>query len=195
MTILLHDRKILIIQTYKTGSRTLANTIWNHTQETGEAYEVLRIQMKYDWPPRPIVKNTVHAPWWKVKEHFKDYKLYKKIAPVRNPWDTVVSQWYFNEQTDQPFNDWMRTLQFAWQIPSNMIFDNGYCVCDEVIRCENTVNDMLTILNIDANKYDTKHENKNESRNVTYQEVHDLETKKLVEFHCFNEITEFGYEY
>ena len=69
MTILLHDRKILIIQTYKTGSRTLANTIWNHTQETGEAYEVLRIQMKYDWPPRPVVKNTVHAPWWKVKEH------------------------------------------------------------------------------------------------------------------------------
>lgn len=191
MTILLHDRKTLIIQTYKTGSRTLANTIWNHTQETGEAYEVLRIEMKYGTQ----VNDTVHAPWWKVKEHFKDYELYKKVAPVRNPWDTVVSQWYYNKMTHKSFNNWMKTLQFASSVPSHMIFDNGYCVCDEVIRCENTVSDMLTILNMDARKYGTEHENKTKSRNTSYQEVHDLETKKLVEFHCFNEIGEFGYEY
>ena len=191
MTILLHDRKTLIIQTYKTGSRSLAHTIWNHTQETGEAYEVLRIQMKYG----KLVNDTVHAPWWKVKEHVKDYELYKKIAPVRNPWNTVVSQWYYNKMTYNSFNNWMNTLQFVSQVPSHMIFDNGYCVCDEVIRCENIVNDMLTILNMDASKYGTEHENKTESRNVTYQQVHDSETKKLVQSYCFNEITEFGYEY
>ena len=93
------------------------------------------------------------------------------------------------------FNNWMNTLQFVSQVPSHMIFDNGYCVCDEVIRCENIVNDMLTILNMDASKYGTEHENKTESRNVTYQQVHDSETKKLVQSYCFNEITEFGYEY
>ncbi len=183
MTILLHDRKTLILQTYKTGSRTLAHTIWNNTQETGEAYELLRIN------------DTVHAPWWEVKQHFKDYELYKKIAAVRNPWDTTVSQWYYNKMTYNSFNNWMNTLQFASSVPSHMIFDNGYCVCDEVIRCENTVSDMLTILNMDARKYGTEHENKTKSRNTSYQEVHDLETKKLVEFHCFNEIGEFGYEY
>ena len=194
MTILLHDRKIIVFKTYKTGSTTLDDTLYYYTKETGEAYEEL------------FVDGSNHTPWYKVKENFKDYDSYRKIATIRNPWDIVVSLFHYNNPVNNnygtvpfdklgSFEEWMKSLVWTSFTLSAMIFNKGSCVCDEVIRCENIIEDIKSIFDINPRKYNTQHQNKSKNRKKIYQEVHTNYTKSLINYYCDDEIREFGYEY
>ena len=184
MTLILHDRKMIVIKTGKTGSQTLSQTLWHHLKETGESYE------------RLVIDGSAHAHWWKIKEKFKDYDKYQKVAAVRNPWDIVVSMYYFDKAEEaMSFHEWMISLFQPDLMPSSMIFDKDKCVCDSVVRCENILEDIKTIFGVDPTRYGTHHENKSMNRKLSYREAHDDYTRSLVNYYCDNEIQEFGYEY
>jgi len=187
MTLILHDRKMIVIKTRKTGSQTLSQTLWHHLKETGESYE------------RLLVDESAHVHWWKIKERFKDYDKYEKVACVRNPWDTVVSMYYYEKShEDMSFRKWITSTFVPYRLewmPTNMIFDNGKCVCDTVIKCENIVEDIKAVFNIDPVRYGTQHENKGVNRKISYKEAHDDYTSSVINLCCNDEIQEFGYEY
>jgi hypothetical protein len=101
-----------------------------------------------------ILSNHAHP--FKIIQHVSGQKVwdeYKKIVPIRNPWDIAVSSFFWCKKTGEWNND-----NFSQFIRSNVADDfiknnlnyyylAGQLIPDYVVRYENLENDIQTILN------------------------------------------------
>ena len=150
----------------------------------------------------PTVTYGSHQTAEEIKSKFNIFNSYYKFMTVRNPWDRVVSDfWWRCKGGIKNFKPWLTRDQekagpeplFKW---SNIGDD---CVLDDYIRYENLEEDTLRILNqfgIDASNMPYPQEKtKIRTSSKHYSEYYDDETREIVAKKYAKDIELFGYEF
>lgn len=188
MSVLLHDRKIIFLRPMKTGGSTIRRFI----MELNENNENLKGKV--------VAPHTIlHHPWWVIKKYVGDniWNEYTKIASVRNPWDMLVSLYFYNidegvGDPEQSFSSFIYDNSWYRVTASHMLFDDELLQVDDVIKLETINEDIKRIFNIDC----TLHENKGISRpSRDYKEMYDDKLVEHVRDICYREIEKFNYDY
>jgi len=158
---------------------------------------------------RPTYRNVLHS------YSLSDIKRMFKFTIVRNPWDRVVSGFFFFQQTNsrhyksiiknETFNKFVKTRllecgigmdqyiedHFDFQYPKVM-FD-GTIFVDFIGRLENIKRDWKIIASAIGCSKDFPHLNK--SNRGPYQEYYDSETKDIIADIYATDIELLGYEF
>lgn len=134
-----------------------------------------------------------------VKKYWHDYF---KFTIVRNPWERVVSDYYYCQKTgiistDVTFKQEIRrTLQDTsrWKSPClDWITIDGVNQMDMVMRFENLHEDFRSLCNQLCVITSLKHRNATEHK--PYTEYYDEETRSIVTEKYAKDIETFGYKF
>lgn len=160
-----------------------------------------------------------HATAMDLREMLGDeFSSYFRFTVVRNPWDWVVSNFYFNGGLHRPYvrgskiplsgkqPPWVSVMGFGpwldWWLSvleptqMQMIADaDGTLLVDEVLRFENLTEEHRRLAKIlDLNLPPLPHL-KSTPRPRAYRDFFVSQTRKLVEDHFHREIRQFGYTF
>lgn len=133
----------------------------------------------------------------------KIFSEYLKFAVIRNPWDRMVSRYFYSKKIDSIFENFSFSEFVDFDLKNNMHVINQYKFCidkknkfclDEVIKFENLNEDFNKIsLKIFNKKNMLTHLNKSEHRN--YREYYNNKTKDKIYKYCKKDIEFFEYEF
>lgn len=177
-----HSHKFLFIQIPKTATSSIHGSLARY--------------MKYDYS-----KIGRHSKYSEAARFYPESKNYFKFAFVRNPWDRLLS-FYFFKKTDRAkikipdnlsFKDFILTE--AGQTKCNQYsYIDGFDVNFFIGRFENLQEDFDKICEtIDIPKRKLPLGNVTEHNH--YTEYYDNETRKLVSEQYAKDIERFGYEF
>ena len=148
------------------------------------------------------------------KSHVPCYEFYRildknffanyiKFAVIRNPWDRMVSRYFYSKKISNKFKDYSFKEFVNYDIETNMHILNQYKFCcddknnfclDQIIKFEDLNNDFNKISTKLFNKQDMlKHFNKSNHKN--YREYYDNELKDKIYKFCRKDIQFFDYEF
>ena len=90
-----------------------------------------------------------HAPAEDVKSFLGDtlWKQYTKVSLIRNPWDYLLSAYYWNpsNQNRKPFEQWIRENIQIVGGNNRQYYINGECVIDVFLRHEHLLSDLSAL--------------------------------------------------
>ena len=151
-----------------------------------------------------------HMPPYKIKNSIGEEKFnsYTKIINVRNPFDMMVSHYYFKPTFDlyssveMSFEDYLLTTNVVEDLSKKywdlMYIDNQFIV-DEIVRFENLdsdINKLLTKLNLPESTRELSEYKKNKRRtDKDWKKIYTEETKSLVEKHFKFYMDLFDYKF
>jgi hypothetical protein len=144
---------------------------------------------------KDIWKNHISATEIKTRLGNDMFNKYFKFAVIRNPYDVIVSYYYF-EKSKLPFKEYAKN-----KIVNNLnrCSINGESVCDYYIRYENLLEDIVNVcklLNID--NYDINNLPKHKANirpKDNYKDYYDEETRMIVYNNHENIFKKFGYDF
>jgi hypothetical protein len=153
-----------------------------------------------------IINNTKTKIWYNhinaidIKQNIGDsvFNEYFKFCVVRNPYDVVVSSFFF-EKSKKDFKTYCKEYAYS-DVNLNRLFIDNIPVCQYYIRYENLIPDILTILkklgisNFNINDL-PNHKNKMRPTDKSYKEYYDDEIKEIVYKLFKTEIDMFGYKF
>jgi hypothetical protein len=131
------------------------------------------------------------------------FHSYFKFCVVRNPYDLMVSSYFF-EKTKNKFDYDFKSYCKTFKTPPNpnveRMFIDDVEVCQYYIRYENLKNDIIFVLDkLGITDYDMNdlpnHKSNYNPRDRCYKSYYDNETKEIVERLFKLEIEMFGYEF
>ena len=133
----------------------------------------------------------------------KKFEEYFKFMTVRNPFDRVVSWYWWREGSwNKPplsFKEYIFKEKCKGLLPFyDWMFLNGMCVIDDVIRFENLYDDTKRILNkwVSLDDFDyPKRKSSSRKSKKHYTEYYDTYTKKFIQEKYKKDIEYFGYEF
>lgn len=164
-------------------------------------------------------QSSRHVPWFEYYKYNKmKYNKFFKFAFVRNPWDRLVSSYFYlrNGGMNKMDNDWAlenikqyETFQefvLRWVNKKNInswihFKPQNYWICDDkknimidyLGRLETISRDFLFISNkVGSKKFLDK---LNKSERGKYQSYYNLETKEIVEKVYHDDVKLFGYSF
>jgi hypothetical protein len=131
------------------------------------------------------------------------FDAYRKVTVVRNPWDRVVSLYFWHYRNRERRPSFERFVRLPTYRPGRKTYDlysiNGAVVADVILRYERLDDDFaafVATLGIDSPPTlphaKAQHRPK-ESRN--YRELYSADTKQVVARRYAKEIEAFGYEF
>lgn len=131
------------------------------------------------------------------------FENYFKFMTVRNPWDRVVSLYFFQRRTSYhkpDFKSWLCSQNSSVLYPLSRWSDiDSDCIIDDFIQYENLEEDTRRILNkvgiIGANFAYPRAKANFRPSNTHYREYYDSETKKIVATRYKKDIEDFGYNF
>jgi hypothetical protein len=132
-----------------------------------------------------------------IKKQLGDDKFneYFKFSVIRNPYDALVSLYYFEKSTLQ-FKDYAKTT-----IIDNLsrCSINGESICNYYIRYENLIKDIVNVCKIlQIDNYDINNLPKHKTNirpKDNYKDYYDEETRIIVYNNHKNIFEKFGYEF
>jgi chondroitin 4-sulfotransferase 11 len=141
-----------------------------------------------------------HIPLFEVKKLVDQEKFdnYFKFAFVRNPWDRLISMYFYQEQTNRlenrpSFSEWLLSKpKFRCQL-DYIIDENGKMGVDFVGRFESLEKDWTYIA--DRIGLNSRLIHVNVSRHQHYSIYYNNETKRIVAEICRKDIEAFGYQF
>ena len=142
-----------------------------------------------------IWKNHMSAIVIKSTLGSDKFNNYFKFAVVRNPYDVIVSYYYW-EKSKLPFKDYAKT-----KIVDNLsrCCINGKSVCNYYIRYENLLQDIVKVCKIlNIHNYDINNlpKHKTDTRpKDNYRKYYDEETRIKVYNNHKNTFEKFGYKF
>ncbi len=134
-----------------------------------------------------------------------EYRKYFSFTIVRNPWDKMVSQYFYNAHKFVPkgtsFKEYIQLFAQGYKITTHSPFhfsyiydSNNNLAVDYIGRFEDLDKSMEYICNTIGIKYDKlPHENK--SKHKKYEKYYDEESRELVYKIFKAEINYFGYTF
>jgi hypothetical protein len=141
--------------------------------------------------PNNDFKFINHLNAKKVKKHLGDEKfnLYLKFCNVRNPYDLLVSNFfYYHSYKDMKFDEFINNRTFIENIKkrdSKIYMIDGKIIVDDYIKYENISSDINRIsekLNLPISKRELGFYIKSKRRNEeNFMSFYTKETKKIVE--------------
>ena len=124
---------------------------------------------------------------------------YFKFSIVRNPYDKMVSHYYWQQSIENnrygSFDLFVNDF-YDYKTISNWKYysiNNEY-IMDKVIKFENLQND-LNNLPIDIDISNIFEKSNTRPANIIYQELYSTASREMVEEQCFNEIEMFDYKF
>jgi len=229
MVLVSHKYNFIYIKTYKTASTSVEVFFQRWCVENEDAYipneEADYVRNTHGIIGyRPFIHNESktfysHSPSFYLKKLLpKCFQKYFKFCVIRNPFDIVVSQYYYQKQKHSSFDDFVDTLFNTYQESKNntytvqdlqfdkktfvhfnweLITINDVPVMDFYIRYENLIEDIehvlqkLGIKNYDINDLKTY---KGGFREETgYRQFYNDITKEKVETIYKKYLSYFGY--
>ena len=134
------------------------------------------------------------------KKCFNDFQ---KIAVARNPWDRMVSRYFYSKKVNKKFKNFTFEEFVNFDIKNNMIVLNQYRFCtkdktnfciDKVIKFENLNSDFNEIsLSIFGKKDLLKYFNKTE--HAEYRNYYNTELKDKIYINFKKDINFFDYDF
>ena len=161
-------------------------------------------------PPKPEgteYYNHMKLKHLKTKVSEDNWNTYYKFGNVRNPWDRVVSSYFFRKDvlSKNPHNptDWQDGESFEQfvltrKLPGKLsVFFDGFTEMDFLIRFENIEEDIQTVsdtlnLNLNIDLLPHTHEG---VREKDYKPYYNTETKDFVAQYYAEEIAYLGYTF
>ena len=178
-----------MLQVHISAELLFSDELYNDKQFTGwRGWESGQRRNEHNWMPLDDVRKFWHD--------------YFKFTVVRNPWERVVSDYYYCQKiginsADVTFKEEVeRTAQDTsrWKSPClDWITIDGENQMDMVLRFENLQQDFKTLcerLNVTATL-----EHKNMTEHKHYTEYYDDETKQIVAEKYAKDIEYFGYKF
>ena len=201
--IISHSKKFVFLKSVKTASTSTERLL--ETVCTGEDIIGWRGP-----PPKPEgteYYNHMKPSQIKAKMSEDDWNTYYKFGNVRNPWDRVVSSYFFRKDvlSKNPHNptDWQDGESFEQfvltrKLPGKLsVFFDGFTEMDFLIRFENIEEDIQTVsdtlnLNLNIDLLPHTHEGVREKDYKTY---YNTETENFVAQYYAEEIAYLGYTF
>ena len=201
--IISHSKQFIFLKSPKTASTSterLLETVCNGEDIIG-------------WrgpPPKPEdteYYNHMNLNQLKEKVAEDDWNTYYKFGNVRNPWDRVVSSYFYRKDvlSKNPYNttDWQDGESFEQfvltrKLPVKLsVFFDGFTEIDFLIRFENIEEDIQTVsdtlnLNLNIDLLPHTHEG---VREKDYKPYYNTETKDFVAQYYAEEIAYLGYTF
>ena len=186
--------KFVFIATEKTGCTSVSNSLEN----IDDTKKIIGNLVPKD---RNNYLYSKHTSCSEFTNNHSDFNDYFKFAFVRNPWDRVVS-WYFFSKTSSyesrntsniSFKEFIKIKSNVWKGPQQNQYDFTKC-CDFIGRFENLQQDF----NIICDKIKIPQQqllSKNKSKHKSYTEYYDDETRQLVADRFAKDIEYFGYKF
>ena len=146
-----------------------------------------------------------HLPCYQFQDIIDEeiFSNYLKFAVVRNPWDRMVSRFFYSKKVDNKFKDLNFEEFVKYDLENNMHIisqyryctdkENNFCL-DYVIKFENLIDDFNKVSLKIYNKEDMlKHFNKSDHRQ--YREYYNEKIKEKIYKYCKKDIEFFEYEF
>jgi hypothetical protein len=126
------------------------------------------------------------------------FNNYFKFCVVRNPYDLMVSSYFWSKSKDD-FKTYCKNYVYAANPNLDRMFIDDIAICQFYIRYENLIPDILSVLNILGIKnFDIKdlpkHKSTSNPHDKPYQDYYDAETKQIVKQLFKKEIEMFDYD-
>jgi len=141
---------------------------------------------------------TNHMPAKKIKNLLGNriFNNYIKFCVIRNPYDKMVSRYYWNNSKEN-FKDFCKKTNVS---NLNIHSIDKKSVCNYFIRYENLENDIIKLCKLlNINDYNIKllphHKSGYRNNNKHYREYYDNETKQIVYQNHKEEFNLFGYTF
>ncbi len=146
-----------------------------------------------------------HIPCYQFQEIIEDkiFYNYTKFAVVRNPWDRMVSRFFYSKKISNKFKNFNFEEFVHHDLINNMNMINQYKYCtdknnnfclDEIIKFENLNNDFNKLSSKFFNKKDMlNHFNKSDHKQ--YREYYSDKLKDKIYKSCKKDIDFFDYEF
>lgn len=179
-----YSHKFLFIQVPKTATSSIHNVLGSH--------------MECDY-----TKISRHAKYSEVSEFYPESKSYFKFSFIRNPWDRLLS-FYFFKKTNKAkqkipdnllFKDFLLTALISGQTALNQkSYINGFDENCFIGRFENLQDDFDKIcdaIGIPRSKLPLA----NATKHNHYTEYYDNETRRLVSEQYAKDIEYFNYKF
>lgn len=154
-----------------------------------------------DLPPdKPHFFNHITGPQIRSRIPEKIWNNYFKFCVVRNPWDQLVSHyfWLIRKKPYETFHDYMMAREYVRLAKKGAYFEDGNIIVDKVCRFEYLTSELEDVrlklklpekLDLPRAKSGTR------PKGVPYQEYYDTETMAMVAEHYSQVIDWFGYEF
>jgi hypothetical protein len=193
-----HKHKFILLKSYKTASTSIEDMLRPHIDE-GELYP----EAKQHMSPTEV-RNDVGEEVW---------NSYFKILPVRNPWDAVLSLYFFNAQLmnrgvfkdhslpPPPNFNYFVKWNMKGYMPLNKCFDkigDDVFVPDMVIRFEKIHEDckeLMDIYNLPFEGVPRSNSSSYRPKGLHYSMMYDIESKALVERVLSHQVKTYNYKF
>ena len=179
-----HKYKFITIDIPKTGTTSINNALSRFMQENDFNCSMLRKM------------GMRHGTYEECISKFPNYKNYFSFAFVRNPWDMMLSFYFFKRNIARYKIDKNTSFKNFLESPilNQRSYIKGFSRNSFVGRFENLQNDFDIVCDkIGILRQQLPHKNK--SNHKHYTEYYDDETRKIVAEKYAKDIEHFGYEF
>lgn len=190
-----HERKFIFVHVSKTGGTSIERTLDPDTPLTRS----IRPSAKYG-------DTTFLGKHWTVEQfaekHPYEFNTYYKFSFVRNPWDRLVSNWFWLKLASRcepgTFDDWINNVvvnRARFKEEVSLLDESGQIGVNFIGRFENLQHDFdLVCEQLAIPKRTLRHDNKMPDRDH-YSTFYTPELRDTVgEFFQWS-INKFGYEF
>jgi len=202
--IISNSYKFVFIKTRKVAGSSIERVILPHLTEK-DVYTGFRTKEEHILPINfKEGYNLSHMSWADVKERYpKAFKRYFKFTVERNPWDKLVSYFFYYNHfkphtTKKGFKTWLKSRGHEYSDWFRYA-DNDTIVVDRVLQYENLHEEMVQLAKDCIVPY--KGELKRTRvlgglrKNANYRSMYDSETENLVRVLFRKEINYFNYKF
>jgi hypothetical protein len=213
-----HKHKFIYIKSIKTaGTSTeiflepycVTNVLESHGREMIQTNEGI-IGTRMNQHLAEISEFYNHMPPYKIKNSIGEEKFnsYTKIINVRNPFDMMVSHYYFKptfdlySRVEMSFEDYLLTTNVVEDLSKkyrDLMYIEDEFIVDEIVRFENLEEDIFKLLDkleLPSPKRELGEYKKNKRRpDKDWKKMYSNETKELVEKHFKFYMDLFNYSF
>ena len=211
-----HKHKFIFFHIPKAAGTSVIGAFRNAIKEDvvlNDRNRDLMLFLKEHWNIK--FPNHLHASKLKLYMNEKNFEEYFKFSFVRNPWDKLVSIYFYTKQKEShivkknpsvltafnrnilsspDFESWIKSRQFG-ELQSDYLYDaDGELLVDFIGKTEQVEEDFKKILQ----RLKLTHiqmELKNPSNHKDYQDYYSAESQEIVHEHYLTDIENFNYSF